>query len=184
MTLKILPHGRLQEWVAEEQGYFAAEGLEYSFIPEGDYGVPPGQVGVRRLRDLRGRGAAAPTSAARATGPLVPPPGSGPAAPGHHGLFGGPCAILVPPESPVRGPADLAGVPVGVGYHSGSHFATVQALGARARSGMTSPSPSRARPTTGSTRCWTARYRQPPYSGSRCTLRRPSASARSSTPPS
>ena len=24
MTLKILPHGRLQEWVAEEQGYFAA----------------------------------------------------------------------------------------------------------------------------------------------------------------
>ena len=24
MTLKTLPHGRLQEWVAEEQGYFAA----------------------------------------------------------------------------------------------------------------------------------------------------------------
>ena len=24
MTLKILPHGRLQEWVAEEQGYFAS----------------------------------------------------------------------------------------------------------------------------------------------------------------
>jgi hypothetical protein len=50
MTLKILPHGRLQEWVAEEQGYF------------------------------------------------------------------------------VRGPADLAGVPVGVGYHSDSHFATARAL--------------------------------------------------------
>jgi ABC-type taurine transport system substrate-binding protein len=39
-----------------------------------------------------------------------------------------PCAILVPPESPIRHPEDLAGVPVGVGYHSGSHFATVQAL--------------------------------------------------------
>jgi ABC-type nitrate/sulfonate/bicarbonate transport system substrate-binding protein len=39
-----------------------------------------------------------------------------------------PCAIVVPPESPVRGPGDLAGVPVGVGYHSGSHFTTVQAL--------------------------------------------------------
>ena len=39
-----------------------------------------------------------------------------------------PCAIVVPPESPVRRPEDLAGVPVGVGYHSGSHFATVQAL--------------------------------------------------------
>jgi hypothetical protein len=25
MTLKILPHGRLQEWVAEEQGYFTAD---------------------------------------------------------------------------------------------------------------------------------------------------------------
>ncbi len=39
-----------------------------------------------------------------------------------------PCAIVVPPESPVRRPEDLAGVPIGVGYHSGSHFATVQAL--------------------------------------------------------
>jgi ABC-type nitrate/sulfonate/bicarbonate transport system substrate-binding protein len=39
-----------------------------------------------------------------------------------------PCAIMVPPESPVRRPEDLAGVPVGVGYHSGSHFATLQAL--------------------------------------------------------
>jgi ABC-type nitrate/sulfonate/bicarbonate transport system substrate-binding protein len=39
-----------------------------------------------------------------------------------------PCAIVVPPESDIRRPEDLAGVPVGVGYHSGSHFATVQAL--------------------------------------------------------
>ena len=39
-----------------------------------------------------------------------------------------PCAIVVPPESPIRRPEDLAGVPIGVGYHSGSHFATVQAL--------------------------------------------------------
>jgi NitT/TauT family transport system substrate-binding protein len=35
---------------------------------------------------------------------------------------------MVPPESPVRRPEDLAGVAVGVGYHSGSHFATLQAL--------------------------------------------------------
>jgi NitT/TauT family transport system substrate-binding protein len=39
-----------------------------------------------------------------------------------------PCAIVVPPELPVRRPENLAGVPIGVGYHSGSHFATVQAL--------------------------------------------------------
>ncbi len=39
MTLKIMPHGRLQEWVADEKGFFTAEGLEYSFLVEGDYGI-------------------------------------------------------------------------------------------------------------------------------------------------
>ena len=28
---KIAPHFRLQEWVAEEKGYFRAEGLQYEF---------------------------------------------------------------------------------------------------------------------------------------------------------
>ena len=32
MPLKIMPHGRLQEWVAEEKGFFAAEGLAYTFV--------------------------------------------------------------------------------------------------------------------------------------------------------
>ena len=27
----IMPHFRLHEWVAEEKGYFAAEGLDYEF---------------------------------------------------------------------------------------------------------------------------------------------------------
>src|SRR4029079_18961243 len=59
MTLKILPHGRLQEWVAEEQGYFAAEGLEYAFLPEGDYGVPAGQVSTGAFETFgAGRGGA------------------------------------------------------------------------------------------------------------------------------
>ena len=30
----IAPHMRLQEWVAEEKGYFAAEGLDYEFHDE------------------------------------------------------------------------------------------------------------------------------------------------------
>jgi len=53
---------------------------------------------------------------------------------GQHGRMWGhaysvaPSAILVPPESPIRTPADLAGVPIGVGYHSGSHFSALQAL--------------------------------------------------------
>src|SRR3954468_17916345 len=36
----ISPHFRLQEWVAEEKGYFAAEGLDYEF--RDNYG--PGDV--------------------------------------------------------------------------------------------------------------------------------------------
>ena len=29
---RIEPHGRLQEWVAEEKGYFRDEGLDYEFV--------------------------------------------------------------------------------------------------------------------------------------------------------
>ena len=32
----IVPHMRLQEWVAEEHGYFEAEGLDYEFRPGRD----------------------------------------------------------------------------------------------------------------------------------------------------
>src|SRR5437763_16768032 len=40
MALKIMPHGRLQEWVAEEKGFFTAEGLDYTFLlNSGDYGI-------------------------------------------------------------------------------------------------------------------------------------------------
>ena len=48
-------------------------------------------------------------------------------------MWGGACvfspaAIMVPEESPIRRPEDLEGQDVAVGYHSGSHFATLQAL--------------------------------------------------------
>ena len=39
-----------------------------------------------------------------------------------------PCAIFVPEDSTVRRPEDLAGVQVHVGYQSGSHYTTIQAL--------------------------------------------------------
>jgi hypothetical protein len=29
---RIEPHGRLQEWFAEEKGYFRDEGLDYEFV--------------------------------------------------------------------------------------------------------------------------------------------------------
>src|ERR1700730_5285081 len=44
-TFRIQPHGRLQEWVAEEKGYFAAEGLEYEFVtPEVNRPSQPASV--------------------------------------------------------------------------------------------------------------------------------------------
>ena len=39
-----------------------------------------------------------------------------------------PSGIFVPADSKVRTPADLAGVPISVGFQSGSHYSTIQAL--------------------------------------------------------
>ena len=39
-----------------------------------------------------------------------------------------PGGVMVPPDSPIRTPADIAGQEIAVGYHSGSHFTTIQAL--------------------------------------------------------
>jgi NitT/TauT family transport system substrate-binding protein len=133
MALKIMPHGRLQEWVADEKGYFAAEGLDYSFVSGGDYGIHSAgrdEAGEIRTGAFETFGAgrdgadvscachwATSAAASERAGQLVTAAYSV-----------APCGIFVPPESPVRRPEDLAGVTVGVGYHSGSHFATLQAL--------------------------------------------------------
>jgi hypothetical protein len=56
------------------------------------------------------------------------------AASADHGTLWGECysvapgAIMVPPESPITSPEQLADVEVYVGYHSGSHYATIQSL--------------------------------------------------------
>jgi hypothetical protein len=39
-----------------------------------------------------------------------------------------PAGIFVAADSPIRDPADLAGVPISVGWQSGSHYSTIQAL--------------------------------------------------------
>ena len=39
-----------------------------------------------------------------------------------------PGGIMVPPESPITKPEHLAGQEIAVGYHSGSHFTTIQSL--------------------------------------------------------
>ena len=133
MTLKILPHGRLQEWVAEERGYFTAEGLDYTFLPEGDYGIhvtrrdDAGEIKTGAFETFgAGRDGADVSCACHWATNVAASGGAGQLVTSAYSVA--PCAIMVPPESPVRRPEDLAGVPVGVGYHSGSHFTTVQAL--------------------------------------------------------
>jgi len=39
-----------------------------------------------------------------------------------------PAGIFVPRDSPFQEPGDLAGVPISVGFQSGSHYSTIQAL--------------------------------------------------------
>ncbi len=134
MPLKIMPHGRLQEWVAEEKGFFAAEGLAYAFVTDsGDYGIH--QAGRDEKGEIKtgafetfgaGRDGADVSCACHWATNAAAGERSGRLVTAAYSVA--PCAIVVPPESPVRRPEDLAGVPVGVGYHSGSHFATVQAL--------------------------------------------------------
>ena len=56
---RIMPHSRLQEWVAEEKGYFRDEELDYEFIapdlicPDS---VTRGRYTMTRLRHTRGTG--------------------------------------------------------------------------------------------------------------------------------
>jgi len=133
VALKIMPHGRLQEWVAEEKGYFTAEGLEYSFIISGDYGMTgmqrdeAGEIKTGAFETFgTGRSGADVSCACHWATNAAARERSGQLVTTAYSVA--PCAIVVPPESPIRRPEDLAGVPIGVGYHSGSHFATVQAL--------------------------------------------------------
>jgi len=133
MVFRIMPHGRLQEWVAHEEGYLAAEGLDYEFLPASDYGMRPprrddqGEIKTGAFETFgAGRDGANVSCACHWVTSSAASDRSGRLVTTAYSVA--PCGIMVPPDSPVRRPEDLAGVPVGVGYHSGSHFTTLQAL--------------------------------------------------------
>jgi hypothetical protein len=133
MVFRILPHGRLQEWVAHEEGYLADEGLEYEFLPAGDYGLrslrrdDQGEIRTGAFETFgAGRDGANVSCACHWVTSSAASERSGHLITTAYSVA--PCGIMVPPESPVQRPEDLADVPVGVGYHSGSHFTTLQAL--------------------------------------------------------
>lgn len=125
----IAPHMRLQEWVAEAKGYFKAEGLDYEFRDEltskdGIKHYLGDKVGAYQTFE-RGRSTDI-NCACHWTVNVA-------ASNGHGRLYAdaysiSPAGVFVPPESPVREPRDLAGVPISVGYQSGSHYSTIQAL--------------------------------------------------------
>jgi ABC-type nitrate/sulfonate/bicarbonate transport system substrate-binding protein len=125
----IQPHFRLQEWVAEEKGYFKDEGLIYTFqetikatdgkaLDSGDKSGAMQTFEQGRTSDV--------SCACHWTVGVA-------AAKGHGKLYSdvysvSPAGVFVPPDSPIKSPEDLAGVPISVGYQSGSHYSTIQAL--------------------------------------------------------
>ena len=125
----VAPHFRLHEWVAEEKGFFADEGLDYEFRETMDLSSGSGhhignKVGAYQTfekgRQCNVSGACHWTVNVAASN-------------GHGKLYSecysvSPAGVFVAPDSPIRTPEDLAGVPISVGFQSGSHYSTIQAL--------------------------------------------------------
>jgi NitT/TauT family transport system substrate-binding protein len=141
---KIQPHSRLQEWVAEEKGYFRDEGLNYVFHIPGSVDA----MGVGRSYHVGGNVQSTDDAPAEVRKGAFETMEAGRtcdissachwavsmAATGQHGKMWGhaysvaPAGIYVAAESGIRRPTDLIGREIGVGYHSGSHFSALQAL--------------------------------------------------------
>lgn len=135
---QISSHGRLQDWIAADKGYFEDEGLDYEFdvvllersASEDAESVARARgdvrVGAYELYKAQAPGKRNMSCACHWA--------VNQAASDQHGRMWGhaysvlPCGIYVAPESQLRGPRDLAEVEIGVGYHSGSHFSAIQAL--------------------------------------------------------
>jgi NitT/TauT family transport system substrate-binding protein len=136
---RISSHGRLQDWIAAENGYFEDEGLDYELDVVALERAAAGAAGASEpdaRGDIRvgayeffGKQAPGKRDMSCACHWAV-----NQAANDQHGRMWGhaysvlPSAIYVTPESKLQRPEDLAGVDVAVGYHSGSHFSAIQAL--------------------------------------------------------
>jgi hypothetical protein len=136
---RISSHGRLQDWIAADNGYFAEEGLDYELdvvaleraaAGSAGEGEPDARGDIRLgAYELFGRRAPGKRDMSCACHWAVSQ-----AASDQHGRMWGqaysvlPGGIYVAAGSDLRRPADLAGVEVAVGYHSGSHFSAIQAL--------------------------------------------------------
>ena len=133
--LVIHSHGRLQEWVAEEKGYFRDEGLDYEFVVKPftlwSASSPSTESAPYEVRqgafEAYEEGKSCNVSAACHW--VVNMASSA----GHGRMWADAysfcsAGIYTPAESKIRRPEDLAHAEIAVGYHSGSHFSTLQAL--------------------------------------------------------
>jgi ABC-type nitrate/sulfonate/bicarbonate transport system substrate-binding protein len=125
----IEPHFRLQEWVAEEKGYFKDEGLDYVFnelikSTDGAHHYKGDKVGAMQAIE-KGRKSDV-SCACHWTVGVAASKGKGRLYADVYSVA--PSGVFVPMDSPVKRPEDLAGVPIAVGYQSGSHYSTIQAL--------------------------------------------------------
>ena len=125
----VAPHFRLHEWVAQERGYFNDEKLDYEFRETMDSKASQGhhignKVGayqnIEQGRSCNVSGACHWTVNVAASN-------------GHGKLYSecysvSPAGVFVPKDSPIMTPEDLKGVPISVGFQSGSHYSTIQAL--------------------------------------------------------
>ncbi len=125
----IEPHFRLQEWVAEEKGYFRDEGLDYEFreLVRATAGKIHDKGDKKGAFQSFEEGRQANVSCACHWTVNVA------ASNGHGKMYTdvysvAPAGIFVAADSKIKKPEDLAGVPISVGFQSGSHYATVQAL--------------------------------------------------------
>jgi hypothetical protein len=125
----IEPHFRLQEWVAEEKGYFSQEGLDYVFrelVQSTDGAIHNKGDKVGAFQSFEAGREADVSCACHWTVGVAASAGHGKLYPDAYSVA--PAGIFVPADSPVRTPEHLAEVPISVGYQSGSHYSTVQAL--------------------------------------------------------
>ena len=136
----IQPHERLADWVAHEAGYFTDAGLDYEIAGDGMKAERTKAVDATGAMKTVAKGAFEAYEAGegnkgeRSDISCACHWAVNQAAASDIGRMWGraysvaPGAIMVPPDSAVRGPDDLAGTEIAVGRHSGSHFATLQAL--------------------------------------------------------
>jgi hypothetical protein len=133
-TFIIQTHGRLHEWVADEKGYFTDEGLDYEFrtlMParwscEKTTDEAPEEVKSGAFESMEAGRPVSISSACHWTTNMAASAGHGQLWPEAYAVT--PAGIYVPPESDITEPEHLADVEVAVGYHSGSHYSTVQHL--------------------------------------------------------